>query len=95
MLQATSLYALEMEYLGMNRKERAASYPRVSDENLVDSKTLESQAKANREYCEQKGYELDVANEYPEAMTAYMKPYHQRPQFMKMIAAANAEILTC
>lgn len=78
-----------MEFLGMKKKERAAGYPRVSDEHLKDSPTLESQEKAIREYCETCTYDLEDQHVYPEAMTAYMKPYHERPQFMKMIAAAK------
>ena len=84
-----SLYALEMEFLGMKKKERAAGYPRVSDENLKDSPTIESQEKAIREYCENCTYDLEARFIYSEAMTAYMKPYHERPQFMRMIAAAK------
>jgi site-specific DNA recombinase len=68
---------------------RAAGYPRVSDESLYDSKTLESQEKEIRRYIEKQGYELNEDHMYPEAMTAYMKPFRERPQFMNMLDAAR------
>lgn len=88
-MQSSSVYALSMEYLGMTKKVIAAAYPRVSDEKLKGSTTLASQEKAIRDYCTKHGYELSDEQVYPEAMTAYMKPYYERPQFMRMIAAAK------
>ncbi len=73
----------------MKRKERAAGYPRVSDENLKDSPTLDSQEKAIREYIEKHGYDFEEKHMYPEAMTAYIKLYHERSVFMEMISAAK------
>lgn len=73
----------------MKRKERAAGYPRVSDESLKDSPTLESQEKAIREYIEKHGYDFEEKHMYPEAMTAYLKPYHERPIFMEVVSAAK------
>ena len=89
MVSATSTAQFSWEYLHMKRKERAAGYPRVSDENLKDSPTLESQEKAIREYIESHGYEYEEKYMYPEAMTAYLKPYHERKIFMEMVAAAK------
>ena len=71
------------------KRIRSAGYPRVSDESLHDSKTLESQEKEIRRYIERQGYELEESHLYPEAMTAYMKPFKDRPQFMKMLDAAR------
>jgi site-specific DNA recombinase len=85
----TSTAQISWEYMRMKRKERAAGYPRVSDENLKDSPTLDSQEKAIREYIEQHGYDFEEKHMYPEAMTAYLKPYHERPIFMEVITAAK------
>lgn len=71
------------------RRKRAAGYPRVSDPDLHDSPTIESQERAIRSYCEKEGYELSGDHLYPEAMTAYMVPYTQRPQLMAILAAAK------
>src|SRR5438067_3382875 len=71
------------------KRIRAAGYPRVSNPNLKDSPTLESQAKAIREYCQKEGYELTEDHMYPEAMTAYMLHYTQRPRLMELLAAAK------
>jgi DNA invertase Pin-like site-specific DNA recombinase len=88
---STSLYALSMEYLGMPQKKlRAGGYPRVSDPTLKDSPTLESQEKAIREFIASKpDYELSEAHIRDEAMSAYLKPYKQRPELMKLIDAAR------
>src|SRR5260370_42186455 len=73
------------------RKKRTsgAGNPRVTDESLYDSKTLESQEKEIRRYIERQGYEVTEDHLYPEAMTAYMKPFKQRPQFMNMLEGAR------
>ncbi len=71
------------------RKMRAAGYPRNSDPNLKDSPTLESQAKAIREYCEKEGYELTEDHVYAEAMSAYLVHYTERPKLMALLAAAK------
>src|SRR5437016_5558185 len=90
MPEPTSTLPASWEYLNMKRKRvRMAGYPRVSDESLYDSKTLESQEKEIRRYGERMGYELTEDHLYPEAMTAYMKPFKDRPQFMKMLEAAR------
>ena len=73
----------------MTRKTRAAAYPRVSDENLKDSQTLQDQANALRVYCEQQGYELLECHIYPEAESAYNKPFREREQLMKMLDDAK------
>lgn len=79
-----------LEFLGMTRKRtRAAGYPRVSDENLKDSKTLESQGKEIRRHTATHDYDLTEDHMYPEAMTAYYKPFRERPQLMKLLDAAR------
>lgn len=75
--------------MGMSRKIRAAAYPRVSDENLKDSLTLEGQTKALIAYCEKMGYELLECHIYPEAETAYNKPFREREQLMRMLDDAR------
>jgi site-specific DNA recombinase len=71
------------------RRIRAAGYPRCSDPDLHDSPTLESQAKAIREHCAKLAYELTEDHMYPEAMSAYMVHYTQRPKLMELLAAAK------
>jgi len=79
-----------MEFLGMPKKRtRAAGYPRVSDENLEGSATLESQTDAIRLYAEKHGYELEDSHIYPEAMTAYYRPFRDRPQLMQLLEDAR------
>ncbi len=79
-----------MEFLGMTQKRiRAAGYPRVSDENLKDSPTLDSQKSDVLRYIALHEYDHAEAHMYPEAMTAYYKPFRDRPQFMKLFAAAR------
>ena len=73
----------------MAKKMRAAGYPRVSNENLKDSPTLDSQEQAIRAYAAQEGFMLEDEHVYPEAHTAYMKPFRERPQFMQLLAAAR------
>ncbi len=80
---------LSWEYLMPKRRVRAAGYPRNSDENLKDSPTLESQAKAIRDYCRKEGYELTDDHMYPEAISAYLVNYTQRPKLMQLLAAAK------
>ena len=55
------------------------------DESLKDSQTLQDQAKAIRAYCEEKGYELLECHIYPEAESAYNKPFREREQLMKLL----------
>ncbi len=71
------------------KRIRAAGYPRVSDESLKESKTLESQEKEIRRYIEMKGYENETGHMYPEAMTAYMRTFRERPIFTKLLQAAK------
>ncbi len=73
----------------MRRKERAAGYIRESDPNLLDSATIDSQAKAVRLYCEKIGYEYPPENEYKEAVSAYEVEYKDRPQLMALLHAAR------
>src|SRR5258708_24102244 len=73
----------------MTRITRAAAYPRVSEESLKDSQTLQDQAKAIRAYCEEKGHELFECHIYPEAESAYNKPFREREQLMNMLDDAK------
>jgi len=71
---------------------RCAGYPRNSDPRKKDSATLESQEKEIRRYIEKmkdEGYVLEPDCLYPEAMTAYMLPYRERPQLMKLLDDAR------
>ncbi len=70
-------------------KERAASYVRESDEKLFDSNTIESQAKAVREYIEKTGYAFTPDHEYREAISAYMVPFTKREKLLTLLAAAK------
>ncbi|MGZ3645136.1 MAG: recombinase family protein [Ktedonobacteraceae bacterium] len=81
--------AISWEYLMPKKRIRAAGYPRCSDPDLHDSPTLESQANAIREHCGKLGYELSEDHMYPEAMSAYMVHYTQRPKLMALLAAAK------
>src|SRR2546423_1781551 len=86
----SSLYALSMEFLGMTKRIRIAGYPRVSDEGLKDTPTLDSQEADIRRYiAAHEGYELEEEHMYPEAMTAYYLPFRERPQLMRMLDAAR------
>ena len=68
--------------------EIVVGYPRVSDINIpLDSGTLDSQAKAIRHYCDTN--RLTLLGMYPEAMTAYMKPFRERPVFMQVMDLAR------
>ncbi len=68
---------------------RVVGYPRVSDESIkIESTTIESQARAIRKYLEQHP-EFQLEGMYPEAMTAYMKPFKDRHEFMKIMDMAR------
>ncbi len=73
------------------RKQRMAGYIRESDPTMADcSTTMESAAKAVREYAKKEGYSYDVEiHEYREAISAYLVPYMERPQLLKVLAAAK------
>src|SRR5450759_1665528 len=77
------------EYFMPKRKERMAGYIRESDERLAESTTIDSAAKAVREYGEKQGYIYDVVHEYREAIGAYSVPYFQRSELMKALKAAE------
>lgn len=85
----SSITIASWEYLGMSRRIRAAGYPRVSDPKLEDSATLDSQTKAIRAHANAKHYELLDEFLYPEAETAYYKPFREREQLMKMLDDAK------
>ncbi len=72
------------------RRERMAGYVRESDPTLADSTTIESQAKAVRQYGEKQGYIYDISvHEYKEAVSAYSVAYFQRLELMEMLGAAE------
>src|SRR5205807_7702950 len=88
--QPPSTVPASWEYLMPKRKERMAGYIRESDPSLADSTTIESQAKAVRLYAEKEGYIYDLAvYEYREAISAYIVPYMERPQLLKLLEAAK------
>src|ERR1700730_17912118 len=71
------------------RKERMAGYIRESDETLADSTTIDSAAKAVREYGKKEGYIYEPQHEYKEAISAYMVPYMERERLLAMLEAAK------
>jgi DNA invertase Pin-like site-specific DNA recombinase len=71
------------------RKERMAGYIRESDVTLVESVTIDSAAKAIREYGEKAGYIYEPQHEYKEAVSAYYVPYFDRTELMRMLKAAG------
>src|SRR5216683_1526532 len=90
MPQTSSTAQFSWEYLHMpKRKERMAGYIRESDPSLANSTTIESQAKAVRQYSEKEHYIYEPQHEYREALSAYMIPYMERPQLLKMLKAAE------
>ena len=66
-----------------------AGYIRESDITLADSTTIESAAKAVREYGERKGYVYPPHLEFKEAISAKETAYFQRPKLMEMLKAAE------
>src|SRR2546429_7236025 len=72
------------------RKERMAMYVRESDVSLADSTTIESQAKACREYGQKQGYVFHIqSHEFKEAVSGYTVSYTERPALLKMLEAAK------
>src|SRR5712691_731777 len=71
------------------RKERMAGYIRESDPTLADSTTIESQAKAVRQYAEKEGYIYEPQHEYKEAISAYQVPYTERKKLLELLEAAK------
>ncbi len=71
------------------KKEIMAGYIRESDERLADSTTIDSAAKAVREYGERQGYIYPPHLEFKEAISAYQVPYFQRKKLMEMLQAAK------
>jgi site-specific DNA recombinase len=67
-------------------------YARVSDSGIaLDSTTIESQMKAIQAYCNREGLILEGI--YPEAMTAYLKPYKERPVWMSIMDRARKGLI--
>jgi len=65
-------------------------YVRESDISLADSTTIESQAKACREYGQKQGYAFNIqAHEFKEAVSGYAVSYTERPKLLKMLEAAK------
>ncbi len=72
------------------RKERMAGYIRESREDLLESATIDSQAKAVKQYGEKEGYLYDTTkHEYREAISAYTVPYMEREVLLRALAAAK------
>ncbi len=80
---------ISWEYLMPKRRERMASYIRESDISLADSTTIESQAKACREYGERQGYLFNPEHEFKEAISGYTVVYTERRVLLKMLEAAK------
>src|SRR5215472_15598996 len=81
---------ISWEYLMPKRRERMASYVRESDPSLADSTTIESAAKACRDYGAKEGYLHDTSKyEFKEAISAYSVPYMERSQLLAMLRAAE------
>jgi DNA invertase Pin-like site-specific DNA recombinase len=71
------------------RKERMAGYIRESDPNLASSITIESAAKAVRDYGQKQGYIYEPQHEFKEAISAYLVPYMERKQLLAMLERAK------
>jgi site-specific DNA recombinase len=80
---------LSWEYLMPKRKERMAGYIRESDPSLADSTTIESQARAVREYGEKEGYIYEPQHEYKEAISAYQVHYMERRRLLDLLESAK------
>jgi hypothetical protein len=86
---ATSTLPASWEYLMPQKQEIMAGYIRESDQTLADSTTIESAAKAVREYGQRQGYIYPPHLEFKEAISAYQVPYFQRKRLMDMLEAAR------
>lgn len=64
---------------------------RESDPTLADSTTIESQAKACREYGKKQGYVFDPKHSYMEAVSGYSVPYTERIVVDMLDAAKRRE----
>ena len=73
------------------RRPRAVGYVRVSSEQQTEGWSLEAQREAIRMRCESMGWEL-VAIYADEGVSAYRKKAHRRPEFLKMMVAARADL---
>src|SRR6266566_5328831 len=76
---------ISWEYLMPKKKERMLGYVRESDPTLANSTTIESQAKAIREYGQRQGYLYDPQHEFMEAISAYKVPYMEREQLLSAL----------
>ncbi len=86
---SSTILSASWEYYMPKRKERMAGYIRESDPSLANSTTIESAAKAVRQYGEKEGYLYDPGHEYKEAISAYTVPYTEREKLLKMLDAAK------
>ncbi len=87
---SSPILSASWEYYMPKRKERMAGYIRESDPSLANSTTIESAAKAVREYGEKEGYIYDIpTHEYKEAISAVTVPYTERQKLLKMLDAAK------
>ena len=71
------------------RKLRMAGYIRESDPTLADSTTIDSAAKAVREYGEKQGYIYEPQHEYKEAISSTEFNYLQREKLQLLLDAAK------
>jgi DNA invertase Pin-like site-specific DNA recombinase len=93
MTEPQSTAQISWEYLMPKKREIMAGYIRESDITLANSSTtIESAAKAIREYGKREGYIYNTAlHEYKESISASVTgvPYFQRPKLMEMLKAAE------
>ncbi len=89
MPQNSSVLLASWEYMMPKRKERMAGYIRESDISLANSTTIESAAKAVREYGEKEGYIYEPTLEFKEAISSVTVAYTEREKLIKMLDAAK------
>lgn len=85
----STILSASWEYMMPKRTERMAGYIRESDVSLANSTTIESAAKAVREYGEKEGYIYDPTHEFKEAISSVTVPYTEREKLLKMLDAAK------
>src|SRR5438876_657699 len=78
--------AQSWEYtLSKIRRKRMAGYIRESDISLADSTTIDSAAKAVRDYGAKQGYIYEPQHEFKEAISAASNAYYDRPRLMDLL----------
>lgn len=89
-MSTSKILSASWEYMMPKRKERMAGYIRESDPSLANSTTIDSAAKAVRQYGEKEGYIYEIENhEFKEAISSVTVPYTEREKLLKMLDAAK------